>query len=670
MPIVTTSKGDSYNFPVYGMHGTFALSPEASLPYFATLLRIERLIDEIQVAEEISPDLQNKWSLSELFQREVNRDRVKEELVEGYLQVASKLKFFNALTVVLMPKNPDTGRVGENFLPPTDACPPIPWSAAATSDADWAKHSEARTFHLRGFQYTQIGDQARLRWDPEQVHAVVVDGQHRLVALRQFRGRDGGNALTPAQKQTTIPVIFVLLIPDLGFIRPQDAQVMSLSAVSREIFTDLNKNAKPVDRARELILDDWSVVARCVRTLVTNTTATRSQAELPLTLVRWQEPNNRFDSGYYVNSLVHLDMTLLTLLDLPVIQNPLSGKEVEGYMDACRALFNAGSDFHDGKWTLAEAYRQLYQDEENNNISPFTRLPNSFLGLAVDGFVRYHKPWITGILFGFSPYKQLLDYADEHNLVEGVFGQYQAQTKRHRDQLRQQFQKSGDEQWYEREIERHVQAIESIKGIAKSSRNNLKLVDWSFKSIFQKAMLRLAKEICFDNKELDVNLGTLQDILAVFNKLHAKGVFYLGAELDDGSPYKMMWTFIALNPASGTIRVSQRVEDNLLAALRLAYYANRKVEMDKASGTAALSARRLLKFFEAGSNRILWPECDTATTDLKSCFESKVFYNQDPNDVAPDEKRRLQRNRAVAFIKATLIDPESIDAADPDGDAG
>ena len=59
--------------------------------------------------------------------------------------------------------------------------------------------------------------------------------------------------------------IFVLVAPEAGFENEREGTDSSIRTLSRELFSDLNKNAKAVDRARELILDDWSIGARSMR---------------------------------------------------------------------------------------------------------------------------------------------------------------------------------------------------------------------------------------------------------------------------------------------------------------------------------------------------------------------------------------------------------------------
>ena len=64
-----------YNKPLYGLTGTYTLSEGIALPYFLSLFEINRAIDELKIAEQIPASLDTKWSLKELFQREIDEKR-------------------------------------------------------------------------------------------------------------------------------------------------------------------------------------------------------------------------------------------------------------------------------------------------------------------------------------------------------------------------------------------------------------------------------------------------------------------------------------------------------------------------------------------------------------------------------------------------------------------
>ena len=298
--IPNSSDKSKFNKPLYGFNGEYTLSENVSLPYFVSLIEINRAIDELKVAEQVPAELDTQWSIKELFQRSIDEKRVHSDIVKGYLLDPNKLKFFNAITIILMPKG-DDGKVKDKFDESTHiSYPPVPLDSNEYPDDSVWDNPNIKTSTFGGVQFTSCGGSARLRWDEERVLAVAVDGQHRLWALRTFREdpKFRGGTLRLNEQNTKIPVIFVLLHQNVGFQNDQNQSGYSIRGIARELFTDLNKNAKTVDKARALILDDQSINARCIRTLVTEKTSQDNSLLIPLSLLRWQDEHHKFDTSY------------------------------------------------------------------------------------------------------------------------------------------------------------------------------------------------------------------------------------------------------------------------------------------------------------------------------------------------------------------------------------
>ena len=95
-PAQQSSWTDQFSFS----EGVFDIS---SIPirYFLTsvplavLTRAFRLVEDIPGSED--------WGYDAIFQRDIDEDRVKEELLNDYLLIPEKFKFFNPLTIALLP---------------------------------------------------------------------------------------------------------------------------------------------------------------------------------------------------------------------------------------------------------------------------------------------------------------------------------------------------------------------------------------------------------------------------------------------------------------------------------------------------------------------------------------------------------------------------------------
>jgi hypothetical protein len=642
----------AYTKPLYGTHAQYTLSNGVSLPYFLTAMEIERAIDELKIHDEVSPSLDRKWSLSELFQREVDEDRVKDEMVKGYLADPHKLKFFNAITIVLMPKTADDHLLPK--FPPADHDPGIPWNGTDAGDAAW-RSADAKKANFGGVQYITVGSQGRLRWDPEKVHAVAVDGQHRLYSMRIFRDQARGRALTSVEKQTSVPVIFLLLDKAAGFAHTGGHA--TLRSVARELFTDLNKNAKEVDFAREIILDDLSVESRALRHLVTDETATDSSERLPLSMVRWQEAINRFDQGYYVNSLVHMYQLIDLVLDLKAPKDPVDRANVDAFIesldDSLGMPDSTGSrKLRVGNRTLHDVFLEDYCDSDGEPETPFTRLPSTFVEVAIRGFEENHKPWLLKVLQEFKPYADILAYARQHNLIEGDFGNFWSQTKRHQALLKAEKQASNAE-WFNEHMLKHIEAIESLKGKDETAQ-------WAFKAIFQKAMVRLARRVAFENGGADPNLGTIDELLAFLTTLHDNGVLRVRARLPRNEVFDI-WNFIATNLGGTKIKVAKATEDRILAILSLWYYAHRRIEVAKVTDpTKSFSAKELLSELQRGAST--WPGSDEHCSTLIKAFDVQGLLGQ--RDVSDRIRKKKIMEHFANVLAAGVVHPLADDATE------
>lgn len=629
--------------PLYGLCGSYTLAEGISLPYFLSLMDIDRAIDELRIVEQVPPSIDTKWSLKELFQREIDEGRVRQDIVMGYLLDPKKLKFFNAITIVLMPKHSD-GSILDSFETPDSLeSPPIPWDGSDSEDKQWAQDG-VNTVNFGGVQFSSFGISARLRWDENHVLAVAVDGQHRLWALRTFREDEKFRAgtLRKTEQQTKIPVLFVLLDQKAGYQNTQDVNDDSIRGIARELFTDLNKNAKTVDRARELILDDKSINAQCVRTLLTEKTAQDSDLLLPLSLVRWQDDSNRFDTSYYLNSLVHLDLLVSELLDISSPRDPMDKREVNSFIKSINlALGINGQEVSFEGRSLSKYYEEDCCDESGEPNIPFARLPEQYLGSAITGFKENFRPWLLKLLLGLKPYKDLLAYSRDNDLIEGVFGGFQAQTKKHKFTILQQ-EIARDSDWHNREILSHE------KTIAKSKEEQ-----WVFKAIFQKALVRLGKIVEFKYKG-DENLGNIDDVVSFLDRLYEEGILRVDVLLAE-HPFRL-WTFIALNPGNEKIKVARTVEDKIFYLLCLWYFGSRKLSIDATNGIYHTSERKLLNYFSADKNTAQWYECKKAFETLYKAFDTPNFYGPSADQLSEKQKDEMVRSRLTSVFVSGLPD--------------
>ena len=199
--------------------------------FYQCVITLEEAAKELKLVENLPSDLRSKWKLEELFQREIDWERVENEIVNGYLRRPEKLKFFNSLTVALLPvdeKKMLASEYGETPHAPDlkDAFKKAPWEVVNAGGVQIVRHD--KTSH--GY----------FRWDPKRIFPATIDGQHRLASLQKIY--NDGN-LPSVALETKLSVIFLVLDPRAGF----DITKLNLAqeenpilTVVREVFIDLN----------------------------------------------------------------------------------------------------------------------------------------------------------------------------------------------------------------------------------------------------------------------------------------------------------------------------------------------------------------------------------------------------------------------------------------------
>lgn len=656
LPVSNTEEETrNYKLPLYGIRGEFSISQGVTVPYFMTLVDLKRITQEIKTHEEVSPSLDTVYNLVELFQRKIDIDRVRREIVDGYLRMPSKLKFFNSLTIVLLPKD-RFGRICSSFEEYSNNDPHIPYQQNDQFD-EFFSHSQWKKSVFGGVQFvaTNSANLARLRWDSNRVDAVAVDGQHRLKALKLWmEGKN--NELAESEKPTRIPVIFLLLHNSAGFQVNEQSSRNGIKSIAREIFTDLNKNAREVDLATQIILDDRSVESCCVRSLITDSTCTDHKRLLPLSLLRWQEANNRFDQRYYLNSLVNLHLLVKDLVGLDSPKDPMMKANAISFIETASKRLGLGSPrrLTDRGLDLQSYYEREFLDEEGDPIAPFTGIPTQFLDSAVKGFTHHFSGWILRILTEFTPYASLLLYARNCNLIEGEFAQFLSQPKSHQLQLEIELANRHGEGWRQHVIGQHESEIEKIKGY----RNSESGEHWAFKTIFQKALVRLGRLLFVESPENDIDrLGSVDDFLEFFNKLHSHNILRVLAPLS-GHRY-MMWTFIAVNYGSNKIKVTSTSEKRIQSLLTLWYFGwryaksqNKNITID-INDELNISTKSILEQFSKKLTQTRWPTVNKSYNDLIDLFVTNAAIISGPTeeDLIDDANaRKIAKDRLLAIF--------------------
>ena len=163
---------EPYNHHLYGHYGELGKS-HFGVRFLQTALHISE-INKLTLVSEIADSEQ--WPVRELFQRDVDEERVRTMLMP-YFKKPTKIKFFNPLTIVVLPID-RSGRVLQAV------------SETRSEDTEYAEGTLAQCLEAKGYYKIQVPEDrpqwSCVRWNSDKVKLVAVDGQHRLSALQRI----------------------------------------------------------------------------------------------------------------------------------------------------------------------------------------------------------------------------------------------------------------------------------------------------------------------------------------------------------------------------------------------------------------------------------------------------------------------------------------------------
>lgn len=589
---------NKYTEPLLFVPGKYTLSQVEEVPYFCAVMPLQDLVNQIQLVEDIPEEARLTWSLEQLFQRDIDKERVQIDLVNGYLKDPNKLNFFNSLTIALLPQN--GFKIEDNYGEPEASPPP-------NFNSDGWKKIDVGNICVELNQDESIG---LLRWHKEKIIPVTIDGQHRLAALRQYC-----NDLTPGishELNTKIPLIFLILDHRIGF---KGRHGKSLIETIREIFIDLNRNAKRVAHSRIILLDDLNIQSSCVRTLLANHVTDASTDVLPLSMVTWREDDPKFDvdSGYSITTVLNLNDIVDTCLGGAVLEvrDLLEEAEIRNYVGRIKAKLELGTEIEesiDNHLTLCI-----------NRVEPFSFKPEHLTAFK-KAFRLQWAPCIVQIFREFAPYKKHLLKAEEIGAIGGMLADYLLSSKDNREKFKNR-RKEVD-----RTFDPHIKIDLPLSELQELKRN-----EWAFYVVFQKALfinffgLNAQRQDLSDREVGDTTESFLTWWLEQINMLHRRGVFNL--DWKTGKTVADLWLGIANNPVSGTIQYSRAAANRISAFMTIC----------------------------------LWFNTDPAQTDAET-FVTSLIEETDPElpTIVQNAFRRTLRRGLVSLIR-TKIDVDDLD---------
>jgi hypothetical protein len=152
-------KKQIYTESLMGVFGVFGASDNV-INYMQLNLPITD-VDKLGLVSEIPGS--EKWPIRQLFQRDIDKERVKNEIIPYFLN-DSMAKFFNPLTIAVLPIS-NSGALDKD-LKEKDVEP----------DERFSHAYEIENHYKLSYDSTHFD--SKLRWNPNNVRLVAIDGQH------------------------------------------------------------------------------------------------------------------------------------------------------------------------------------------------------------------------------------------------------------------------------------------------------------------------------------------------------------------------------------------------------------------------------------------------------------------------------------------------------------
>jgi len=263
---------DPFTKRLDGVFGRFQTSESYPLYYVMTTFQTSDL-ENLVVAAKALPF--NTIDFEELVQRDIDYERVDEEIVKEYLENGkNRVIFFPPLLVTPLIVEKDRPKAHYDKFEDSVTKDPSE-DEYGQYEAIWDINKFKIELVLQksdsGFQIQCQSDGsshfflnygATLKYNPQSVKLVVIDGQHRLVALRRIIELGRSDLIKSAE----LPVC--LFFSPTAIIGQPGSE--SLLKDMRELFVTINSKARTVSGHFLVLLNDVSLAARCVRSLANN----------------------------------------------------------------------------------------------------------------------------------------------------------------------------------------------------------------------------------------------------------------------------------------------------------------------------------------------------------------------------------------------------------------
>ena len=246
MPLPPNQPAKIFNDEKWGVYGELGEGSGVRIRFIQTAITPNEF-EKIKLV----PDIQGseRWDVRDLFQREIDEDRVGE--IKKYLENNNDVKFFNPLTLVVLPMNQNKTQVIKKTTFLTESTEQI-----GDPSQNYKVYLRENYFKISIDPDNEFG---RIAWSDKRCNIAAIDGQHRLSALKRMHQEGNLENLT-----WKIPVVLLTIEKQSD----DDSDTISILETVRRTFVNINEKAEHINECRKILLDDASVTSMCVQELV------------------------------------------------------------------------------------------------------------------------------------------------------------------------------------------------------------------------------------------------------------------------------------------------------------------------------------------------------------------------------------------------------------------
>ena len=224
---------------------------EVCKPFYLQATLMPHQLDTISLISEIPGS--ERWRIQDLFQRDVDNERVTEDLLP-FLKEQDHIKFFNPLTLTVLPMDEDGYTVLKQM-------PEIVESDYEENLQSWKSLERTRFFKICWVHDDDDERYGKLDWNTKLAKLVAIDGQHRLSALKRYFRNEAADGHREFLKWR-IPIVVV------SFRAVESNEPPSVLDVVRNIFVYINSEAQKVNDSRKILLSDEKINYICTQELI------------------------------------------------------------------------------------------------------------------------------------------------------------------------------------------------------------------------------------------------------------------------------------------------------------------------------------------------------------------------------------------------------------------